>query len=233
MFETSHLPAAWYISGSDPTLDGGGKSYGPDLVPLGPKSHEALIEGTSKRGAEKRKEWSDLVLEDDYPINIEGAAFRADGTLLLGLRFPVAAEGHSLLVELAGTERLFEPGDRLPEVRGFWTVDAVDREGDMAAVRDLTTVGDGLHLVTGNIDSRDRQSVLIRNYPGGQNTVATHFRCTLPPETHSGSWEAGFVREFPSLPRVEGIAITDGGRLFYVTDEDGGVRLRLTRFLAD
>jgi hypothetical protein len=45
--------------------------------------------------------------------------------------------------------------------------------------------------------------------------------------------KAGFVREFLSLLRVEDIAITDGGRLFYVTDEDGGVRLRLTRFLAD
>jgi hypothetical protein len=29
------------------------------------------------------------------------------------------------------------------------------------------------------------------------------------------------------------VAITAGGRLFYVTDEDEGVRLRLTRFLAD
>ena len=42
---------------------------------------------------------------------------------------------------------------------------------------------------------------------------------------------ATFVREFPSLPRVEGIAITDDGRLFYVTDEDEGVHLRLTRLL--
>jgi hypothetical protein len=41
------------------------------------------------------------------------------------------------------------------------------------------------------------------------------------------------VREFPDLPRVEGIAITDGGRFYYVTDEDEGVHLRLTRLLAD
>jgi ketosteroid isomerase-like protein len=33
--------------------------------------------------------------------------------------------------------------------------------------------------------------------------------------------------------RVEGIAITEGGRFFYVTDEDEGVHLRLTRLLAD
>lgn len=43
---------------------------------------------------------------------------------------------------------------------------------------------------------------------------------------------AWFVCEFPTLSRVEGIAITDGGRYFYVTDEDEGVYLRLTRLVA-
>jgi hypothetical protein len=31
---------------------------------------------------------------------------------------------------------------------------------------------------------------------------------------------------------VEGIAIADGERLFYVTDEDEGVNLRLTRLIS-
>ena len=113
------------------------KERGPDLIPLGPKSHEALIAATIERGEQEGKKWAGLVREDDYPINVEGAAFR-DGTeapeggsptLLLGLRFPVTAEGHPIVVEIEGIERLFEPGDRLPEVRGFWTVDAVGREG--------------------------------------------------------------------------------------------------------
>ena len=86
--------------------------------------------------------------------------------------------------------------------------------------------------MTGNVDSRDNQSVLLQDYPGGRNTVATHFRCTLPPGEHSGSLKAEFIREFPDLPRVEGIAITEDGRFFYVTDEDEGVHLRLTRLLA-
>jgi hypothetical protein len=63
--------------------------------------------------------------------------------------------------------------------------------------------------------------------------VAAHFRSTLPPEDHSGALIGEFVREFPDLPRVEGIAITEDGRFFYVTDEDEGVHLRLTRLLAD
>ena len=213
------------------------EAEGPELIPLGKVSYEALIEATIKRGKEENKSWAGLVREADYPINIEGAAFREGGTLLLGLRFPVSADGCPVLVEIEGIERLFERGDEPPEVLGFWVVDAVGREGEIAGVRDLallgTAEGEELHLVTGNVDSRDKGSVLIRDYPGGHHTVATHFRSILPPDAHSGSLDAEFVREFPTLPRVEGIAIADGGRFFYVTDEDEGVRLRLTRLLAD
>lgn len=213
------------------------KSDGPELIPLGPNSHRALIEATIERGKKENKRWAGLVREDDYPINVEGAAFREDGSLLLGLRFPVSAEGYPVLVGLEGIDCLFEPGDSLPEVRGFWVVDAVGREGDIAGVRDLAVLptgrGEELHLVSGNVDSRDKDSILIQDYPGGHNTVATHFRCVLPSDAHSGSLEGEFVREFPDLPRVEGIAIADGGRFFYVTDEDEGVHLRLTRLLAD
>jgi hypothetical protein len=211
------------------------KSGGLDLVPLGPNSRRALIEATIERIQNTR--WAGLVREDDYPINIEGAAFRESGTLWLGLRFPVSAEGYPILVELEGIDRLLVPGNSLPEVRGFWVVDAVGRDGDIAGVRDLailsTERGEELHLVTGNVDSRDKESVLIQDYPGGQNTVATHFRSALPPEDHSCTLKGEFVREFPDLPRVEGIAITEDGRFFYVTDEDEGVHLRLTRLLAD
>ena len=203
---------------------------GPDLVPLGPESRAALIEGTIERGKDKDKSWSGLVREGDYPLNFEGAAFRTDGTLLLGLRFPTSAKGHPVLVELEGIERLFEPDACMPVVRGFWTVDAVGRDGEMAGVRDLALAGEELHLVTGNIDSRKGGSVLIKDYPAGRATVATHFRCTFPKTQSSAHLEAELVREFPSLPRVEGIAIVDG-RFFYVTDEDEGVHLRLTQLL--
>ena len=213
------------------------KSKGPALIPLGPRSYEALIAATIRRGEEGNKRWAGLVREDDYPINIEGAAFRESGTLLLGLRFPVSADGWPVLVEIEGIERLFGGDDAPPEVVGFWAVDAVGREGEIAGVRDLTLLGtergEEIHLVTGNVDSRDGDSVLIWDYPGGRYTVATHFRSMLPSDAHSGSLEGEYVREFPDLPRVEGIAIADGERFFYVTDEDEGVRLRLTRLLAD
>ena len=71
-----------------------------DLIPLGEQSRKALIEATIERGEEKNKKWAGLVREDDYPINIEGAAFRDNGNLLLGLRFPTTAEGRPILIEL-------------------------------------------------------------------------------------------------------------------------------------
>ncbi|MCA3747714.1 MAG: hypothetical protein IN808_01050 [Rubrobacter sp.] len=210
------------------------KEGGPELVPLREATRRAFVEATVRRGREEGKAWSGMVREDDYPLNLEGAAFREDGSLLLGLRFPTSADGRPVLVELEGAERLFEGG--LPEVRGFWVVGAVGRGGGMAGVRDLALTrgpeGEELHLVTGNIDSREGRSVLVRDYPEGKDTVATHFRCALPPGEHSGSLAARFVREFPGLPRVEGIAIS-GDRFFYVTDEDEGVHLRLTRLLAE
>lgn len=216
------------------------KDRGPDLVPLGERSYRAFIEATIERGRREGKKWSGLVREDDYPINIEGAAFRRSGALLIGLRFPTAADGRPILVELDGIERLFDPGGASPEVRGFWTADAVGRNGAMAGVRDLalldTPDGEELHLVTGNVDSRDKQSVLVGDYPDGRETVATHFRCALPElpaDAPYGALSGEFVREFPTLPRVEGLAITAEGRAFYVTDEDEGVHLRLTRLLAD
>jgi hypothetical protein len=204
------------------------------LIPLGEQSRGALIEATIERGEENEKKWAGLVREDDYPINIEGAAFREDGNLLLGLRFPTSAEGRPILIELRDIDRLFDE-DALPEVAGFWTAEAVGRNGEIAGVRDLAVLktenGEELHLVTGNVDSRDKQSVLVHDYPGGRETVATHFRCILPHDSQSGHLDTEFVREFPSLPRVEGIAVTPEGRTYYVTDEDEGVHLRLTRLI--
>jgi hypothetical protein len=206
---------------------------GPGLVALEKGAREAFIESTIRRGKKEGKRWAGLVRGEDYPLNVEGAAFRRNGNLLIGLRFPVAADGRPILVEIDGIDRLFEGA--MPEVRGLWTVDAIGRDGAMAGVRDLALVardgGEELHLVTGNVDSRKAGSILIEDYPDGSATVSTHFRCAMPPEAHAGNLTGEFVREFPTLPRVEGITITDDGRFFYVTDEDEGVHLHLTRLL--
>ena len=133
-----------------------------------------------------------------------------------------------MLVELEGIERVFEPGERLPKVRGVWVVDAIGQCGDMAGVRDLCTIGDEVHLLTGNVDGRDEQSVLIEEYDRGNKVETTHFRCTLPPETQPRSVDAAVIRRFPCLTRLEGIAAI-GGRFFYAVDDDKSIPLLLTR----
>jgi hypothetical protein len=205
--------------------------HGVGLIPLGPNCREAFVEETIKVGEKKSKKWAGLVREDDYPLNIEGITFRPNGSLLIGLRFPMAVDGRPIMVEVEGIERLFEDGGAKPEVRGFWTLDAVGRGGDIAGVRDLTFVGDELQAITGDVDSAKAGSLLLKDYPGGSGTVSTHWRIDLPKGGSSGVLEATRVREFPGLPRVEGIAGTEDGRFFYVVDEDEGVHLRLTRLL--
>ncbi len=198
-----------------------------DLLPQGPQTYKAFV--TNSRGEDGPG--PDVVHKTDVTINIEGAAFRDDGSVLLGLRYPLASDGKPIIVDVDGIQNLFEPNAAPPEAKGFWIAAAIGRDGDLAGVRDLALVDDQLHIVTGNIDSKQKGSVILEDHPEGRDTVATHFLCKLPPDKRSGSLEAEFVREFPELPRVEGIAITSEDRAFYVTDEDEGVHLRLTRLL--
>ena len=209
------------------------EEHGVDLVPLGEECRKAFIERTIEVGEKKGKKWAGLMREGDWPLNIEGATFRPGGSLLIGLRFPMSADGRPILVDVEGIERLFEKGGSKPEVKGFWTVNAVGRDGELAGFRDLTFVRDELHAVTGDVDSSQSESLLIKDYPGGRNTVSTHWRVTLPEDQGYGDLDASPVREFPGLPRVEGIAGTEDGRFFYVVDEDEGVLLRLTRLLTN
>ncbi len=193
------------------------RALGPPIKPLHPRSREAFITATRDQGAE-------LVHADDVPINVEGAAFRSDGSLLLGLRYPVAADGRPLLVDLDEVDALFADGT--PTVRGFWRLGAIGRGGAMAGVRDLDLDGDELHVVTGNIDAREKGSVLLADHPEGQETVSTHWRCRLPAGARDGDLDAERVREFPAFPRIEGIAVDDEGGFFYVSDEDEHVLVR-------
>ncbi|HZA84944.1 MAG TPA: hypothetical protein VFC13_26275 [Actinomycetes bacterium] len=197
------------------------RDSGIDTVALGPHSHRALIAATRARGRSQ-------VRDDDLPLNVEGAVFRGNGSLLLGLRFPTAADGRPLLVDLDGIQRLFEPDGGLPEVRGFLVLDAVGRDGSMAGVRDMTLHDGELHVVTGNIDAREKGSVLLLDYPEGAHTVATHWRCRLPRGRRSGRLAAERVHEFPDLSAIEGIAVDHQGRIFYVSDEDEGVVVKHT-----
>lgn len=191
-----------------------------ELLPPGPNVRAAFCEPTD----DIPKDMSPR--ERDQPINIEGAEFLSDGTALLGLRWPVTADGRPLVMAVAGIPEWFAGGD-LPSVTAVHVVDAVGDGGRLAGVRDLAVATGRLHVVTGNIDSREKGSVLLEDHPGGADTVNTHFSCPLPPVDRDTHVTAEVVRAFPDMPRIEGIAV-EFGHVFYVSDEDEGVDMRFT-----
>jgi hypothetical protein len=197
-----------------------------DLLPMGEATRAAFIDGTRAQLAGGEDEG--LVRPDDWTLNVEGAAFTGDGLLLIGLRFPVSVDGLPVLVGLSGCDRLFDGGE--PEVTHCWALDAVGRGGALAGVRDLCLLGDDLHVVTGNLDSRGKGSAILADHPGGRDTVNTHFAMSLT--TAQATLTGRVVREFPEHPRIEGIADGGRGRFFYVSDEDEIVHLRCTPLLA-
>ncbi len=202
---------------------------GLELLPMKDATRHAFIDTTidNLRGTDH----DGLVLPHDWTVNIEGADFTSAGSLLLGLRFPTTADGRPLVVQLGRWEGLFDDPLTMPDVEAVWEVDAIGRHASLAGVRDLYVQGDELHLVTGDLDSAGKGSVIREDYPGGTETVSTHFVATLEGSA-GGRVGARAVREFEDNPRIEGIAADDQGVFFYVSDEDEYISLRSTPLLA-
>ncbi|HEV2074918.1 MAG TPA: hypothetical protein VGR10_01625 [Thermoleophilaceae bacterium] len=197
------------------------RAFGPDLIELGPKVRKQLVKKTRKKAGKKAKA---RISPADLPINIEGASFTDERTLLIGLRFPVTAAGHPILAELSGVEEMF--GDKLaaPVVRRFWVLSNVGSAGTPCGVRALHRSGRELHAVVGNLDDPSKDSVLIADHPAGGKARSAHYRFRLPRGRDGGEVEAELVRRFKA-ENVEGVARV-GSRFHYVTDEDEKVRVR-------
>ena len=198
---------------------------GIDLVPMTDLLRRSFVEASMDelRGGQEEG----LVRQDDWTVNLEGAEFTPSGDMLLGLRFPVAADGRPLVVELAQWAGLFDQPLQLPEVTAVRALPAVGRNGSMAGVRDLCVVGDTLHVVTGDLDSAGKGSVIREDLPAGNETVSTHFAMDLP-SAEEPSPHARVIKEFPDHPRIEGLAADAEGRFFYVSDEDEAIVMRTT-----
>ena len=163
----------------------------------------------------------------DVPLNVEGAAFRESGSLLLGLRFPFTAEGNPLLVELRGIEGLFAPEKRGPEVTGVWVLEGAGSPSAPAGVRALRDVAGRLDVVTGSVERAKEGGVLLQEHPECEAAESVHWRVSLPEGGAGGSVRAERVRSFPGVKNVEGVARGEGGMIYYVTDEDARVQLRM------
>jgi hypothetical protein len=203
------------------------REAGPALRELGPRARERLILRTIKRAEKKQKAWAGRVREDDQPINIEGMCFLADGTLLLGLRYPVTAEGEPILVELVDIEAFFADPDVAPTLGAVWTLECAGSPDDPVGIRALhRTADDRVHAIVGSLDALGKDSALVADHPAAGRAHCEHWAMRLPKHRGGGVVECRKLHSFPGERSVEGLAKMPSGPFLYVIDRDHNVHLR-------
>lgn len=199
------------------------------VVPITPGDgvRERFIARTIERGVKRDKGWRERLASQDVPVNIEGAAFRPDGALLLALRFPTTASGEPIVVELTGVPAMFEADDAWPTAHRVWVLEGATPAGALTGFRALSHAGGDVYdAIVGSIDATGKGSALLEDHPEGGDIHCTHWRFSLPPNVAGGPVAAELVRDFPELRNVEGLSHADGHDL-YVTDEDHRIQVRL------
>jgi hypothetical protein len=204
------------------------RESGLELVEAGDEERRCIRE-TRKKGRKKGKKWAGRVHKDDWPVDVEGAAFRGTGALLLGLRYPTTREGHPVLVEIEGIERLFRDPPDDPAVRQLWVLEGVGRARAPRGIRALEEEGDAFLAITGSLDSTPEESAILQDHPEGERADSCLHRFTLPeaPPRWSGV-EAERVEDLGVDSKAEGLAADTRGHLWYVLDDEQ-IRLRQVR----
>jgi hypothetical protein len=201
-----------------------------ELIRPSKEMQKAFVNSARKAGNKKGKKWAKRLKKGDYAFNIEGAAYRPNGNLLLGLRFPVAATGAPIFVEVAGVPEWFE-GKKFPTVEGVWTLDGPGSAEEPVGFRAMTYRGNNEYdCILGNLDAVDKKSMLIDNYPEGAGALSQHWRFKLTDRSKNKVAKAKHVKTMGGgEQRIEGIAAGPNGRTLYVSDEDGRVGMRFFR----
>jgi hypothetical protein len=203
---------------------------GIDLIELGPLAKQVYVDATIARGEREGKSWAGRIRPEDHAINVEAAEFRANGNLLLGLRYPTTVDGHPILVEIRDVDQLFDDPDAVPAYGDVWVLGDVGSVDAPAGLRGLDGAGDDtFEAVIGDLDASGKSATVLEDHPQGAKAASEHVRFTLPP-TNGGTIETKTIHHFGDLRRVEGIALDDEGHAHYVIDEEGRVALRTLIF---
>lgn len=194
-----------------------------DLLPLGPLARERYIERTIAIGKEDDKRWAGRIQPDDQPLNVEAMEFRPSGSLVLGLRYPVTAQGHPLLVEITNPTGLFEGEE--PTTGAVWWLENVGETAAPTGFRALDTRGeDRFDAIIGDLDAANKSATVLEDHPDGGKAASEHVRFALADP--GGPITAETVHHFGEIRRVEGVAVDHEGHHHYVIDEEGHVALR-------
>ncbi|HEX8155109.1 MAG TPA: hypothetical protein VF698_18400 [Thermoanaerobaculia bacterium] len=200
--------------------------YGLEVLRPGDEARQRFILDTIETAKNEEKSWGERVRESDVPINVEGSTFLPGGHLLLGLRFPPTRDGHPILVEVEGIDRLFDSDDD-PAVTGIRVLSNVGSADAPAGIRELDHFEGIVHAITGNLDSKPEKSVLLAGLPEAANAPNEHWTTplTLGKEGVTNV-RAKRVRTFKEGSTVEGIAL-DGDRVWYAHDDPGQIVLEV------
>lgn len=178
---------------------------------------------------EEGKDWADRLHDDDWPLNIEAAAFRSNGNLLIGLRFPVCADGSPLAVELEGVTQSFE-GNTDPAVAAVWQLDGPGSPEEPVGFRAMVADGaDGFDAILGSLDAEGKDSLVIECHPGGATAHSQHWRFELP-DSHDGGLVTARPGKHFDVQGIEGLAHGPGGQFASVIDDPRRIAIQ---FFAD
>ena len=95
---------------------------GVELLPVVRWAGRRTSRRPSRVDSSRPRAGTERIRPTDHPINVEAAEFRADGRLLLGLRYAVSADGHPLLVELENVDELFDDANAVPRCGNVWII---------------------------------------------------------------------------------------------------------------
>ena len=203
---------------------------GVDLVAWSPKYRRKTVGRARKQAVADDAPWAWRLAHDDSPVNIEGAAYLDDGSLLLGLRIPVTRTGQAIVVRVRWPERLFDPAVSDPEPAEVIVLEGIGSRAAPVGVRDLEVRDGRLHAIVGDLDSDPDDSILLAQHPEGGVAESVHVVADLPDLAAEAPVQVDLpvevVHAFEGLSRVEGLAIDEQGRAMYVSDEDSTVRTR-------
>ncbi|WP_132150252.1 hypothetical protein [Kribbella antiqua] len=198
-----------------------------ELLPVGALGQQAYVDASIAIGRQKAKRWDGTIHPTDHPVNIEAAEFRANGRLLLGLRYPVSADGHPLLVELDNVDELFDDPNAVPRCGNVWVLGDAGSVEAPAGLRGLDTRGgDHFDAVIGDLDASGKSATVLADHPEGALAASEHVRFELPTDTAGGVVSTKVIHHFGDIRRVEGVAVDHDGHAHYVIDEEGHVALR-------
>ena len=146
---------------------------------------------------------------------------------MLGLRYPVSAGGHPLLVEVDDVDALFADPAAVPSCSHVWELENAGDRDEPMGIRALHTEGDDVFdAVVGDLDAAGKGATILADHPAGGRAASRHVRFSLPPVAAGGAVQVDTVHEFGEIKRVEGIALAPDGHAHYVIDEEGHVALR-------